>query len=100
MLDAGIQSEAQSRAAADAGDATGPGNDGESERPHAAEPEGVRPFARARLRLGAGLELKAPVEVMGEDAQLLPGAIGAVVVRGDDVQGELPLQLARERAEG
>src|SRR4029450_9036664 len=32
-------------------------------------------------------------EVVGEDAELLPGAVGAVVARGDDVEGELALEL-------
>src|SRR5713101_58350 len=30
---------------------------------------------------------------MGEDAELLPGAVGPVVPRGDDVEGELTLKL-------
>ena len=31
---------------------------------------------------------------MGEDAQVLPGAVRAVVVRRHHVEGELPLELA------
>jgi hypothetical protein len=30
---------------------------------------------------------------VGEDAELLPGAVGPVVTRGDDVQGELPFEF-------
>ena len=32
---------------------------------------------------------------MSEDAELLPGAVGPVVVRGDHVEGELPFSSAR-----
>jgi len=37
--------------------------------------------------------LEAADEVVGEDAELLPGAVGAVVARRDDIEGELALEL-------
>ncbi len=51
----------------------------EAERPPAPQQIGVGPLAGARLARGQGLELDAPRQVVGEDAQLLPGAVGAVV---------------------
>ena len=93
LLDAGILGEPQPRAAPDPDDAPGAGNHEEAQCSHAPEQERVRPFARAALRLGAGVELKAADEVVRQHAELLPGAVGGVVVRGHHVERELALQL-------
>ena len=37
--------------------------------------------------------MEAPNEVVGEDAELLPHRVGAVVSGRDDVEGELALEL-------
>src|SRR3989441_10396687 len=88
-----ILSEPENVAAADPSEAPGAGNEQKAERAHAPEQVGVGPFARARLGLGERVELEVPSEVVGEDAQLLPGAVGAVVVGGDDVERELALEF-------
>jgi len=90
LLHAGILGQPQPRAAADAHDASGPGDHQEAERPHTAEQKGVGPFARAAFRLGAGVELKTPDEVVRQHAQLLPRAVGPVVVRGHYVERDRP----------
>jgi len=42
---------------------------------------------------GVGVDLEADEEVVGDGDELLPGAIGAVVVGGDGVEGEMALEL-------
>ena len=49
--------------------------------------------ARTRLGLGERVELEVPSEVVGEDAQLLPGAVGGVGKGWHGVEGESALQL-------
>src|SRR3989441_5333846 len=104
MFDSGVEhlgcrilSEPENVAAADPSEAPGAGNEQKAERAHAPEQVGVGPFARARLGLSLSerVELEVPGEVVGEDAQLLPGAVGAVVVGGHDVEGELALELGQ-----
>ena len=82
-------------AAADPGEATGPRDQQEAQRAHAAEQIGVGAFARAALGLGERVELEVSGEVVGEDAQLLPGAVGAVVVRRNDIEGELAFEFGQ-----
>src|SRR5712691_3317936 len=100
MFDSGVErfgcwmlGESEDVASTDPGDATGAGDEQEAERPHAAEQVGVGPFARAGLGRGERVELEVPGEVIGEDAQLLPRAVGAVVVGGDDSERELALEF-------
>src|ERR687891_330797 len=88
-----IFGQPETRAAADPRDTTGADDDQEPKRSHAAEQEGVRSFARTRLRLGVGGELKTSDEVVGEHAELLPGAVGPVMVGRYHVESKLPLQL-------
>jgi len=71
-LNAGILDKPQPGAAADPDHAPGASNHEEAQGPHAAKQERVCPFARATLRLGAGVEL-----VVRQHAQLLPGTVGA-----------------------
>src|SRR2546426_9501530 len=90
-----ILSEPEHVAAADPGETAGAGDDQEAERAHAAEEIGVGPFPRTPLGFGERVELEVAGEVVGEDAQLLPRAVGPVVVGGDDVEGELALELGK-----
>ena len=53
----------------------------------------VGPFARSTLRLGEGLQLEVANQIVGEDAQLLPGTVGRVMLRRDHVEGELALEF-------
>jgi hypothetical protein len=77
----------------DAGQPTGPGDQQEAQRPHAAHDVGVGALAGPAARGGDGVELKAPRDVVGEDAELLPGAVGAVVAGRDDVERERALEF-------
>lgn len=74
LLNAGALRQALDVASGDSGDPAGPGDDQEAQRSHAAEP-GRRRFvcvSDASL-LGVGVELEVPDEVVGQDAELLPG---------------------------
>ena len=92
-LGGGTVSTAQDVAATDPGQPTGPRHDQTPERAHAADQVRIGAFARAAFRHGDGIELEAADQVVGEDAELLPGTVGPVVARGDDVEGELVLEL-------
>jgi tetratricopeptide (TPR) repeat protein len=72
---------------------TSPGDQPEAERAHAPEQIGVSALPRAGFGLREGVELEAARDVVGEDAELLPGAVGRVGPGRDDVERELPLQL-------
>src|SRR2546427_9273841 len=89
MLNAGVEGlgrrvlrEAEDVATPDAGQAASPGDQQEAQRPHAARDVGVGALAGPAARGGDGVELEAPGDVVGEDAELLPGAVGAVVAGG------------------
>src|SRR5213592_3591246 len=100
MLNAGVEGlgrrvlrEAEDVATPDAGQAAGPGDQQEAQRPHAARDVGVGALAGPAARGGDGVELEAAGDVVGQDAELLPGAVGAVVAGGDDIEGELALEF-------
>src|SRR5438445_13536197 len=86
MLNAGVEGlgcrvlcETEDVATADASQPPGPGDQQEAQGPHAAQDVAVRALAGAAARSGDGVELKAPGDVVGKNAELLPGAAGAVV---------------------
>ncbi len=93
LFGGGVGRQAQDGAPVDAREAARPRDEQEAQRPHAAEQVGVGALAGAGLGLREGVELEAAGDVVGEDAQLLPGAIGPVVAGGHDVEGELALEL-------
>src|SRR5882724_12382547 len=100
MLNPGVEGlgrrvlgEAEDVPAPDASQPAGPGDQHEAQGAHAAQDVGVGALARAASGRGDRVELKAPGDVVGEDAELLPGAVGAVVPRRDDIEGELALEL-------
>ena len=88
-----VVGHAQDVATADAGQAAGPGDEQEAQGAHAPDQVRIGAFAGTRFGCRDGVELEAANEVVGEDAELLPGTVGAVVARGNDVQGELALEL-------
>src|SRR2546422_5876237 len=97
MLNAGVEGlgrrvlrEAEDVATPDAGQAASPGDQQEAQRPHAARDVGVGALAGPAARGGDGVELEAPGDVVGEDAELLPGAVGAVVAGGGGGGGGNP----------
>ena len=73
-----VLAEAEDIAAPDPRHAPGARDEEEPERAHAAEEvgTGTGSLARARLRCGQRVELEALDHVVGEDAELLPGAVG------------------------
>src|SRR5262249_21053375 len=86
--------KAQDVAAAGTGEAAGPCDEQKAQRPDAAEDIGIGAFARARLGQRAGVELEGTRDVVGQNAELLPGTVGAVVVRRHHVERELALELS------
>ena len=92
-LGAGVLSHSQFLPASDASQAPGTSDQEEAERPHAAQGIGLRPFPRRRLGGGRRLKLEAPEQIVGQDTELLPRAVGAVVMGRDHIQGELPLEF-------
>src|SRR5437867_13176101 len=65
----------------------------EPEGAHAAEEEVVGALARPRLGGGERVQLEGADQIVRQDAELLPGTVGGVMLRGGDVQGELALEL-------
>jgi hypothetical protein len=94
LFGGGVGRQAQDVAPVDAREAARPRDEQEAQRPHAAEQVGVGALARPGRGLREGVELEAPGDIVGEDAELLPGAVGPVVAGGHDVEGELPLELS------
>src|SRR5438046_8336730 len=88
-----IGGEAKHGAAADARQPTGAGDEREAQGAHA--PQDVRVGALAGATAGddAGIELEAAGEVVREHAELLPGAVGSGVLRGDDREREFALEF-------
>src|SRR5262245_11619921 len=86
--------KAQDVAAADTGQAASPRDEQKAQRSDAAKGVGVGTFARARLGQRSGVELEGAREVVGHDTELLPGAVGAVVIRRHNVEGELALEFS------
>jgi hypothetical protein len=70
-----VEGEAEHLAAADAGQPTGAGDERAAQRAHAAQDVRVGTLAGTPAGHGAGIELEAAGDVVGEDAELLPGAV-------------------------
>src|SRR2546430_5552139 len=94
MVNAGVEGfgrrvlrETEDIAAPDPSQPPGPGDQQEAQRPHATQDVAVRALAGPAARGGDSVELKAPGDVVGEDAELLPGAVGAVMAGGGDGGG-------------
>ncbi len=92
ILGRGVLSHSQDLPPADPRQAPGAGDEQEAERSHAPQGIGVGPFPRAGLRRGRRVELETTQEVVGEDAELLPGAVGAAV-RDEILLHELNAQI-------
>ena len=90
MFDSGVESlgrgilcEAKDVPAPNAGHPPGARDEQEAQGAHAPQDVGVGALAGAASRLGDGGELKASGEVVGHDAEVLPGAVGPVVAGRD-----------------
>src|SRR2546425_6946746 len=88
-----VLGQAQHLPVADAAEATGAHHEEEAQRPHAAQDVGVGPLATPGLGGGERVELEAAQQIVRQDAELLPGAVGAVVVGRHDIEGKLALEL-------
>src|SRR5262250_316754 len=100
MVNAGVEGlgrrvlcETKDIAAADASQPPSPGDHQEAQRSHAAQDVGVGALAGTTAGRGDRVELEAPGDVVGEEAELLPGAVGAVVTGRDDLERELTLEF-------
>jgi hypothetical protein len=88
-----VLGESEDVASPDAGQPARPGEQQEAQGSHAPQEVGVGALARAAPWGGDGVELKAASDVVGQDAELLPGTVGTVVPGRDDVEGELALEF-------
>jgi hypothetical protein len=83
----GVRREAKDFAARDSSKASSAVDEEKAERLHTRDPIGIGAFARARLWGGQGrMQLKAAEQLVGKDRELLPGAISAVVIGGNDLE--------------
>ena len=88
-----VLGESEHVPATEAGQMASSGDEEEPKRAHAPEEVRVGALARPRFRLRQGIQLEAADQVVGEDAELLPGTVGRVVLRRDHVERELALEL-------
>src|SRR5258708_32556697 len=95
LLGGRIVGEAQDLAAPDSGDSSGACDEQEAHGAQTEDAMGERAFEGAGLGQGdARVELKAPDQVVGEDTEVLPGAVGGVVIGRDDIEGAFALEFA------
>src|SRR5712692_3594706 len=92
-LGCGVFGESEDFLSGDTADAAGAADQEESEGSGVSDPVGGGSFSGAGLGRGEGMKLEATKEVVSEDADLLPGAVGAVVVGGDRIEGELAFEF-------
>jgi len=85
--------QTQDVATPDAGQPTGASDEQEAQGAHAPDRLRIGAFPRPRFGLRENVELEAAAEVVREDAELLPGTVGPVVVGRNDIEGELALEL-------
>src|ERR1700687_3206043 len=89
-----VGGETQDLAARESGEACGAVDEEEAQRLHASDSVAIG--APARVRVGSRrrrMQLKASQEVMREDGELEPGAVGAVVIGGHHVEGKFALEF-------
>ena len=89
-----VLGESEDVASPDAGQPASPGDQQEAECPHATQDIRVGALARAAPWGGDGVELEAAGDVVGEDAELLPGTVGAVWRVGTTSSANSPLSSA------
>ena len=71
-----VLTQSQHLAVVDAGQPPGPIDQQEAQGPHTLQDIGTGALARSGLRSRQRVELEAPQQVMPQDTELLPGAIG------------------------
>lgn len=89
-----VGGEAQDLTAGNSRQPGGAIDEQEAERFHTGEAVAIGAFACARFgHSQLRVQLKASRQVMGQDAELEPGAVGAVVISGNHVEGKLAFEL-------
>ena len=89
-----VGGETQDLAARDSSEACGAVDEEEAQRLHARDSVAIGALARARFGSSQSrMQLKAPHQVMREDGELEPGAVGAVVIGGNHVESKLALEF-------
>ena len=89
-----VGGEAQDLAARDSSEACGAVDEEEAQRLHAGDSVAIGALARARFGSSQSrMQLKATHQVMREDGELEPGAVGPVVIGGHHVEGKLALEF-------
>src|SRR6266481_10144898 len=69
-------------------------DEGEAQRFHTRQSVGIGSFRRTRFAAGkVGVELKSDGQVMRQNRQLLPSAVGGVMVSRHRVEREFALEL-------
>ena len=95
-LGSGVVGKAQDFAAMDSGYSCGAVNDSEAQGLHAHQPVAIGAFCGVWFGRGkVGAELKADSQIMGQNRQLQPCAVGGVVVGRDGIQREFALELGK-----
>src|SRR5215469_13052681 len=90
----GIGREAQSFSTRNSSQAGGTIDEQEAQGLHADDWVAIGSFARARFGSSQGrMQLKAAHQIMSQDGELLPGAIGTIVIGGNHVEGKLALEF-------
>src|SRR5215469_786891 len=90
----GVGGEAQSSSTRNSGQAGGTVDEQEAQGLHADDAVAIGSFARARFGASQGrLQLEAAHQIMSQDGELLPGAIGAIMIGGNHVEGKLALEF-------
>ena len=89
-----VGGETQDLAARDSSEACGAVDEEEAQVLHARDSIAISALERARFgSRQSRVQLKAPHQVMREDGELEPGAVGPVVIGGHHVEGKLALEF-------
>jgi hypothetical protein len=89
-----VGGETQDLAARDSSKACGTVDEEEAQRLHAGDPIAIGALARARFGSSQSrMQLKAPHQVMREDGELEPGAVGPVAIGGNHIEGKFALEF-------
>src|SRR5215469_1509774 len=89
-----IGGEAQSSSTRNSSQAGGTVDEQEAQGLHAEDSVAIGSLARARFGSSQSrMQLEAAHQIMSQDGELLPGAIGAIVIGGNHVEGKLTLEF-------
>src|SRR5215469_2551644 len=90
----GIGREAQSSSTRNSRQTCGTVDEQEAQGLHAEDSVAIGSFARARFGRSQGrMQLETAHQIMSQDGELLPGAISAIVIGGNHIEGKLALEF-------